>query len=138
MDFVAGISFLVLVGKECPEKSQENPRQNPPKFIHQKYPTHIRRGAGANIFVPPEPNPCGEINCDFCDFGVLEPKFTICPFRLPNQPSLIIKITCFGIGAYFCNLKSPNLVDFLVLEILVPLCSKKRDFGSCCRQEISS
>ena len=34
-------------GKKVPRKIlQENPRQNPPKFIQQKSPTHFCRGAG--------------------------------------------------------------------------------------------
>ena len=32
--------------KKSPEILQENPRQNPPKFIQQKSPTHFCRGAG--------------------------------------------------------------------------------------------
>ena len=48
-DFVAGFVLLIFVEKVPRKILQENPRQNPPKFIQQKSPTHFCRGAGQNI-----------------------------------------------------------------------------------------
>ena len=46
-DFLAGFFLLIFVGEKVPRKIlPENPRQNPPKFIQQKSPTHFCRGAG--------------------------------------------------------------------------------------------
>ena len=50
-DFFRGFSRRIFSPHFCGEKVprkilQENPRQNPPKFIQQKSPTHFCRGAG--------------------------------------------------------------------------------------------
>ena len=45
-DFVARFFLLIFVGKSAQKILQENPRQNPLKFIQQKSPTHFCRGAG--------------------------------------------------------------------------------------------
>ena len=47
-------------------------RKIPGKILQNLYskrsPTHFCRGAGANIFVPSEPNPCDEFNCGLLGF----------------------------------------------------------------------
>ena len=45
-DLIAGFFLLIFVGKVPRKILQENPRQNPPKFIQQNSPTHLCRGAG--------------------------------------------------------------------------------------------
>ena len=45
-DFVAGFFLLIFVGKSARKILRENPRQNPPKFIQQRSPTHFCGGAG--------------------------------------------------------------------------------------------
>ena len=51
MDFVAGFFLLIFFVGKVPRKIlQENPRQNPPKFIQQKSPTHFCRGPGQHIY----------------------------------------------------------------------------------------
>ena len=49
-DFVDGFFLLIFVGKVHRKILQENPRQNPPKFIQQKSLTHFCRGAGPQNF----------------------------------------------------------------------------------------
>ena len=53
--FFRGFSRRIFSPHFCGEKGlrkilQENPRQNPPKFIQQKSPTHFCRGAGPRFF----------------------------------------------------------------------------------------
>ena len=54
-DFVAGFILLLFVGKKAPRKLlQENPGQNPPKFIQQKSPTHFSaEGPGQHLDILP-------------------------------------------------------------------------------------
>ena len=53
-DFFRGFSRRILspqFGGKVPRTTlQENPRQNPPKFMQQKSPTHFCRGAGPTVF----------------------------------------------------------------------------------------
>ena len=48
-DSLAGF-FLIFAGKSAQKNPPENPRQNPPKFIQQKSPTHFCRGATRPTF----------------------------------------------------------------------------------------
>ena len=51
-DFLAGLFLLIFVGEKVPRKIlQENPRQNPPKFLQQESPTHFCRGSGPTLAV---------------------------------------------------------------------------------------
>ena len=52
-DFIAGF-FLIFVEKVPRKILQENPQQNPLKYIQQKSPTHFCRGAGPNSQLQPE------------------------------------------------------------------------------------
>ena len=47
VDFLAGFFLLIFVGKVPRKILQENPRENPPKFIQQNPPTPFCRLAGA-------------------------------------------------------------------------------------------
>ena len=46
-DFVAGFFLLIFVGKSAQKILQENPRENPPEFIQQKFSdTFLQIGRG--------------------------------------------------------------------------------------------
>ena len=63
--------FSSFLWEKVPRKIlQENPRQNPPKFIQQKSPTHFCRGSGPKIGVLTlKPCTCWGPNGSFSAFG---------------------------------------------------------------------